>query len=384
MDSLANDYPDLILAQREGPCLSLYQPTHRQHPENRQDPIRFRNLVKQLAQSAQRAYPDREMAPLLEPLHALADDTRFWNHALDGLAVLVAPDFFRVYRLQRAVGEIAVVANSFHTKPLLRILQSAERYQVLGLNRHHVRLFEGNRDQLDEIDLAPGVPRTLGDALDRDFEPERAIRTHGPARVKPDMMGRHGASDVKQDGIHADTERFFRAVDRGVLEHHSRPTGLPLLLAALPEHHHQFREISHNPNLLACSIDVHPGDLSSEELRARAWEQVQPFYLQRLAGLIDRFHVAVAREQASDDLAAVARAVAAGRVDTLLVEAERRVAGSFHAASGEVAMGELDDPHTDDLLDDLGEQVLRTGGEVVVVPAERMPAKSGLAAIYRF
>jgi hypothetical protein len=38
----------------------------------------------------------------------------------------------------------------------------------------------------------------------------------------------------------------------------------------------------------------------------------------------------------------------------------------------------------DDLLDDLGERVLATGGEVVVVPTERMPTESGLAAIYRY
>ena len=29
-------------------CLSLYQPTHRRHPDNQQDPIRFRHLVKAL------------------------------------------------------------------------------------------------------------------------------------------------------------------------------------------------------------------------------------------------------------------------------------------------------------------------------------------------
>ncbi len=119
-------------------------------------------------------------------------------------------------------------------------------------------------------------------------------------------------------------------------------------------------------------------------MRVRAWEQVQPFYLQRLAGLIDRFHVAAAREQATGELAAAARAVVAGRIDTLLVEAERRVAGSFDPVNGKLALGRLDDPYTDDLLDDLGEQVLRSAGEVVVVPAARMPTDTGLAAIYRF
>jgi hypothetical protein len=36
------------------------------------------------------------------------------------------------------------------------------------------------------------------------------------------------------------------------------------------------------------------------------------------------------------------------------------------------------------MLDDLAELVLVKGGEVVVVPTERMPTPSGLAAVYRF
>lgn len=381
MDLLANDFPSVILAERAAPCLSLYQRTYRRHPENLQDPIRFSNLVRELAQSLQQKYPDREIKPLLAPLHALAEDAGFWNHTLDGLAVLAAPDFFRVYRLQRPVVDLAVVADSFHTKPLLRIMQSADRYQVLGLNRHEARLFEGNRDHLDEIELAPDVPRTLADAVDRDFERDPAMRTYG--RIKQEM-GRHGASDVKQDGIQADTERFFRAVDRGVLEHHSRPSGLPLLLATLPEHHHLFRDISRNPNLLAAGIDVFAGDLTLDVLCKRAWAQIEPHYLERLAGLVDRFHAASHRAQASDDLAESAKAAVAGRIDTLLLEAERQIPGRIDAASGEITLGELADPETDDLLDDLGERVLATGGEVVMVPAERMPTRTGLAAIYRF
>jgi hypothetical protein len=38
----------------------------------------------------------------------------------------------------------------------------------------------------------------------------------------------------------------------------------------------------------------------------------------------------------------------------------------------------------DDLLDDIAELVLRKGGEVVVVPSEKMPTPAGVAAIYRF
>lgn len=40
-----------LLSVCRTPCLSLYMPTHRSHPENLQDPTRIQNLVKQLEKS---------------------------------------------------------------------------------------------------------------------------------------------------------------------------------------------------------------------------------------------------------------------------------------------------------------------------------------------
>ena len=73
MDQLANDYPGMILGDHTGPCLSLYQPTHRDFPDRQQDPIRFRNLVKSLGESLRQSYPNREIEPLLAPCSISAD-----------------------------------------------------------------------------------------------------------------------------------------------------------------------------------------------------------------------------------------------------------------------------------------------------------------------
>ncbi len=125
----------ILLADHEPPCLSLYQATHRRNPENLQDPIRYKNLLKALEESLRGRYTTKDTASLLDPFHRLAANKEFWNHTWDGLAVLGAAGVFRIIKLQRPVAELAVAANSFHIKPLLRILQSADRYQVLSLNR---------------------------------------------------------------------------------------------------------------------------------------------------------------------------------------------------------------------------------------------------------
>jgi len=372
-----------LASVHQSPCLSLYQPTHRHRPDNQQDPIRFRNLVKELEASLRQEYSADEARLLLEPFETLANDHAFWLHTMDGLAVLGGPSLFRVFRFQRKVAELAVVADSFHIKPLQRFLQSIGRYQVLGLSLNKIQLFEGNRDALDEIDPAQDVPRTMAEALgDKLSEPHQVVASHGGVGQGSTPM-RHGHGG-KKDEHEMDAERFFRAVDRAVLEHHSRPSGLPLILATLPEHQHLFHRVSHNPFLIAEGLPINPDTLSLDALRELAWKAVEPQYQSRLAVLADEFAGAKSNGLGSDDLAEVAHAAAAGRVATLLIESNRQVAGRIDGATGQVEFADLSHPQVDDLLDDLGELVGKMGGKVLVIPTERMPGSTGLAATYRY
>jgi len=363
-------------------CLSLYQPTHRRHPDNQQDPIRFRHLVKALETSLRQQHAAEPVKALIEPFEALAQDHGFWNHTQDGLAVLGAPGLFRVFLLQRPVAELAVVSDSFHTKPLRLWLQSTGRYQVLALSLNKVQLFEGDRNTLDAVALAAGVPQTMTAALgDERTEPHTTVSSYGG--VGGGHMAMHHGQGGKKDEIDGDAERFFRAVDRAVLEHHSRPSGLPLMLAALPEHHHLFRQVSHNPFLMASGLMVDPQGLTHDALRQRAWEVAAPQQKAQQAVWSDAYAAAAAQGLGSEDLSQVAHAAVAGRVATLLIEAERQVAGRIDASTGRIDPADLGDPRVDDVLDDLGALVESKGGVVHVLPSERMPCRTGVAASFR-
>lgn len=372
-----------LTSVHQPPCLSLYQPTHRHGPENQQDPIRFRNLLKELEASLLQTYPSAETRLLVEPFEKLAHDQAFWSHTLDGLCVLGAAGLFRVFLLQRSVAELAIVADSFHTKPLRSFLQSVGRYQVLGLSLQQVQLFEGNRDTLDEIELASAVPRTITEALGAELtEPHQTVASYGG--VGGESLPMHHSQGGKKDEAEIDAERFFRAIDRAVAEHHSRPSGLPLILAALPEHHDLFRRVSHNPLLMDEGLMTNPEALSVEEIRERAWKVVEPQYQAHLAALVDEFAASQSKGLGSDDLVQVAQAAAAGRVATLLVEAGRQIAGRLDNSTGRVEVAELSHPQVGDLLDDLCVLVGKMGGLIMVIPAEQMPGHTGLAATYRY
>ncbi len=372
-----------LASVQQPPCLSLYQPTHRHHPDNQQDQIRYRNLVSELETSLRKKYSADDTHRALEPFEELAQDHDFWSHTLDGLAVLGGSDLFRVFQLQRPVSELAIVADSFHTKPLRRFVQSVDRFQVLGMSLSKIQLFEGNRDILDEIDPAPGVPRTITEALgDELSEPYSTVASYGGVGQASTPM--HHGQGGKKDEADIDAERFFRAIDRAVLEHHSRPSGLPLILAALPEHHHLFRKISINPYLTETGLTFNPDTLPIDELRKRAWQLIEPQYYARLASLTDEFAVAKSTEHGSDDLIQIAQAAAMGRVATLLIESDRQIAGRLNSVTGQIDPADLNEPQIDDLLDDLSELAAKMGGQVLVIPAERMPGRTGAAAVFRY
>ncbi len=384
MRPLTADHVTMLLADHEPPCISLYMPTHRFHPQNQEDPIRYRNLLKEMESSLRLKYPTREVRTLLEKFQALVRDDLFWSHRTDGLAILCAHDTFEVFDLQRTVKTLLVVADSFHTKPLLRALQAVDRYQILSLNRHEAKLYEGNRVALDQVVLADAVPATIEQALgDELTEPNATVASYGKGAGGGGLAMHHGHGQ-KKDEVESDNERFFRAIDRAILEYHSRPTGLPLMLAALPEHHDLFHEVSHNPFLMSDGIMMNTDALDLDQLRAEAWRIVEPIYQKRLAEISDDFQVARSRDLGSDDLAQIAEAAMAGRIGTLLIEDDRQIAGKIDGATGQVQPADLSDPEVDDVLDDLAELVLRMKGDVVVVPAERMPSDTGAAATYRF
>jgi hypothetical protein len=384
MEVLAKELIQELLSVNQPPSLSIYMTTHRSHPENLQDPIRFQNLVKQLEESLLEQYSAIEVKKILEPFETLGNDKEFWNHTLNGLAVLGSTEYFKVIRLPIAVQELAVVADSFHTKPLRQYLQSVDRYHVLGLSLHEIRLFEGNRHSLVEVELPPDFPRTITEALGDELTGKHTTVASygGTSGESSDMHHGHGS---KKDEVDKDAERYFRVIAGAIYEYYSKPTGLPLILAALAEHHNLFQKVSKNPLLLPKGIAVNPESISTDKLIKLAWEVLQPNYLLKLQNITDKFVQAKANGLGSDNIEEVVEAAEVGKVEIILIEANRVVAKRLrNKNTGTFKQADSTQPILDDLLDDIGELVTKLGGKVMIIPSEIMPTKTGLAAVFRY
>jgi hypothetical protein len=374
--------PRELFEAHESPCISLYMPTSRSFPDNAQDSLRFRNLVSKAEDDGIAAAGKRQIEPLIERLRLVQVDVSFWNHSLDGLALFISPDYFRIFRLQNSVIEQVHVSDLFFVKPLIGIFQTADRFQLLALTRSEVKLYAGNLYRVDEIEMAPDVPRTMTEALGTETTPPHmTVSSFGGIGQGSSM--RHGHSSRK-DEEELDDERFFRAVDHAIFEYHSKPSGLPLILAALPQHQSLFRAISHNPYLAEDEIDSDPRLLETDTLRDLAWKVLEPHWLNKIDHLVARYEEARSKSLGSDNPFEITEAALAGNVSVLLLDRERVYPGGIDAETGDILFSKAMPGKEHDVFEDIAITVLGKGGEVLVLPPEKMPSPSGVAAIFRY
>ena len=381
MYEIVKEFPNDIIFENSEPCISLYQSTHRYSPENKQDPIVFKNLIREIENSLKQKYQKNDLNSAMKPFYQIEEEKDFWNNTLDGLAIFANPNKCIVYKLYRPVQELVVVADSFHIKPLIRIFQSVDKYHLLGLSSNDFTLYEGNRYGFEEIEMDPETHRTIEEVLGKQHND--SFLTHGSYGDAggPAMYHGHGG---KKDEIEKDIEKFFRYVDRFVLENYSKPSKLPLILVSLKEHHNIFKRISHNSYLMEVGIKGSYESFGMELLTEKAWEIIEPIHLEKTQNLVNSFENAKANSSSSDDLAQITSAAFDNRVETILIEADKIIPGKIDYNTGKIELGDIEDPDFDDVLDDLAELVLKKRGEVVVLPKERMPSDKGVAAIYRY
>lgn len=376
---LSNAWLKELLPAHEPPCVSIYMPMERAKPPATANPRLFRDLVEGACAEIERAYPRKDARAMADRISSIHSDDRFWVGPRDGLAVFASPDLLRAFDLQQwGNPPIVSVADTFHLKPLIRMLEVDQRYHVLALTMREVRVFEGDRDGLRDLD-ASHVPQ------DPDVVSKMRLNRH--VDVATDLA----TPDTQYPGegsapASVAAARFMQAVDRAVWEGFSRDAKLPLILVADEKPNALFRSLSRNIHLMEQGSMLDPKAMDPGRLHRETWPLVEPRFREEALRLADRFMAAKAHQRGTAELQPAADAAAVGRVDTLLVDAARRIPGRLEplGANVEFTPADPNDPRATDALDDLAEIVLKADGSVLVLPTDWMPTTTGLAAIYRY
>jgi hypothetical protein len=380
MDLFTRDDLRTLLAEHVAPCVSLFMPSRRGGAE--QDPVRWRKHLaeaeERLSEAGWRAADAREW---LAPGRTLLDDPVFWRQQSDGLAAFLGPEFVRLYRLPLAFRDLVVVGGRFYITPLLPLLGGDGRFYVLALSHKAVRLLQGTRDGVSEVDLA-GVPHSMAEAL-LAHDPKKPFTFYGRRRGGADAWGGifHGHG-VGLDDAKDELLQYFHRIDRG-LHPVLREEKAPLVLAAVEYLQPIYRQANTYPHLLEKGVDGNPDRLSAKELHDRAWPLVLPLFEAAQRRAAAEYRRLAGTASASNNLEAAVAAAHAGRMETLFVALGHQVWGAFEPASGRVERHGQRSPGDVEFLDLAAADALAHGGTVYAVEPGQVPGGADLAAVFR-
>lgn len=375
---------ELSKAQK-APCVSIYLATTSGKNGCDETILRFKNLKRKVLASLRRGYDSNVVEDIEIRLDTMERDVEFWSYQRGGVAVFLAPDVTRVEKLRRPLDDAAVVADRFYLKPLIYLFQTLDQFAVLAISMNHVRLYVGDRDKIEAEEI-----RELNVAFNQFWGEPNIDR-----RMVSLAVGSNGSSAGKSrslfhnyDDVHArkkvDLKRYFAAIDRIVCDVLAGNISLPVVLATLPEYQDLYRSKSKIRRLVERGVLGNPDVMSADELREKAWQLISHDYDTVCAKLNDEYSNAVNVGRASDHLQEIAKAITHGRVGKLLIEEDRVIPGRLVKDAGLVMFADLENPHVNDLLDDFADIVVQNSGVVTVLPREKMPTDTGIAAIYRY
>ena len=366
------------------PAVSVYMPTFRSGREVRQNAIRCKNLVKQaFVQLSERGMEDEEVRHLLAEASSLEANDDWWQHQSDGLAMFLAPERFDCYRVPLGFEELVTVGKRFHVRPMVRLLQGDGRFYVLAVSQNRVRLFEGTRFSVSELE-PNGLPSDLRSAMNID-EYTSSLQQHstgGPDAAGSMLFHGHGGSDMdvkKKDEILP----FFRRINTALSAYFDNDP-VPLVFAGVDYLFPVFQQACDHKGLVETAVTGNPDDLAAEKIHEQAWAVVEPIFQKSRESAWNRFHDLAESESATDDIGEIIQAAIVGQIDTLLFADGVEQWGVVDEQSGAVVSVSPSSEDAEELINYAAVHTLINGGAVYALPPNRFANDKAAGAVLRY
>lgn len=358
---ITQQFPNHFILAPQGTALSIYQTTHPTSPDNEQDPIRFKNLVKDAREQAETRGQLPEEA--FECLEELSKNSGFWNYNTHGIAVFVDEEECQIFRLNTDVPNVSYVGEEFYLLPLLEYFDALDHAYVLSFDRSEFEILEGNQNGFKPVELDEEHITTFKELYpDLDADANLNVGSYGGRQASF-----HGHR-ARPEEVEKDKQKFFRHMDHvlsDVLSPHD-----PIILVGLPQHQALARKTIKNNNLLDEGIEKPLSSLDEADFLDKISKILSNAKQEHYDKLKARLQKGIQEAKYVTGADAVAKFIEEGRVDTLFI-------------SDNLMNGDLD-PEQVEKVNDLTFAVLDKGGHFYVVPQEFIDKKAIFGALLRY
>lgn len=365
------------------PCVSIYLPLT-QGNESTQAQIHLKDLLREAQSQLLEVLRRPDVEELLLPTENFLIDARTWEKRGSGLALFLAPGFFKTISSPKPFDIQVVVGDMFHIKPMLSLLNNPGDFYVLDLDLGKTRLLYGTQYSLNPVEL-PDTPLSLEEAMQYD-DPERQLQFHtstghraGATRRDAQFHGHGGGADDEKTNI----LRYYHQLDNA-LQKLIKDSRTPVILAGAEYLTAIFREASDYRYLADGIISGSLSEKHISDIREEAWQGIAPYYAAAQADILSKYNELLGTGKSSQDMKEVILACYHGRVEALFVAVDTQVWGDIDAEKSTVDVHQTPGPANQDLLNLAAIQALHYGATVFALEQRSMPGKAVIAAVFRF
>lgn len=346
------------LTQREvSPAISILMPTHRTFPDNKQDPIQLKNMIKEVEQRLPEQLDKNAAAAIVDALNAEAEALDH-NYNLDALALFAGSDGVHTLRLPFEVKPRVVIDHNFATRDLVRAISDKVQYLVLVLAKSEARLIEGFDGRAVR-------------EFDGDVEHKRNHQF--PLRNDQAFIGSDRA-DTPGDSAYL--REFFNRVDKSLQEIQGRNERerLGVILLGDTQNVGLFKQMSDRPADIVAEV-TSAADLHAEPAAIidAVQDAVQGLRKAREDEAMNQLGQARSANQLHTDLSKIYRLASEGNAARLFVQRGYIQPGVVNSEEFTIEPREQGGEQVmDDVVDELIETVLANGGEVSFIDADTL------------
>lgn len=385
MDIISKDEFKELISYSGECCISIFMPAHRSGVavNEKQDPIILKNQLQAAAlQLRDRGLTGEKIEGLLQQGYELYNNEIFWNNQLDGLAVFIGDDFFKVVQLPFEVKEELYINNSFLVSPLLPAISNYEQFYLLVLSKHDAKFYQGNAFGLQKIEVE-GLPNGMDDVVHFEEKEGRQLNRAGSGNGSERGANLHGHGEG-QPGDKENIAIYFQEVDKTLFSEVLHDKHAPLVLAGVEYLIPIYKSISKYKNIAEEPITGNHDRDGLNALFVQAREKVAPYFEQEVNKALQNYYNQVATPLTSSLPEKVVPASAYAQVGDLFICKDEHVWGTFNADDNQLQIHADKQEGDDCLLNKAAINTFVNGGSVYLLEPEKMPKESIIAASLRF
>lgn len=286
---------ETLATEKNTPCVTISLNTHRTHPDNAEDIILLKNILKEAEGRVIKEFGKRPVSSLLEKLSNIENEIDV-NYNLDSLHIYLSNDTKEIIKSSWSTNKNGVhISDAFDIRSLIKLYNRSEEYFILLLSQSGVTLYSGVND---------GITNEIRNN-DFPFAENRHYNTH---------------SDKGSDSKHLDdlVREFLNTVDKAVVKMNNE-TGLNCVVICTEDNYSRLMQVADKPTVYSgyASIDYNKTDI--HQIAKQGWEIIKNIQHKRREEAIGELNDAVGQGNVLTDLQEIYQASIDGRGDLLMV-----------------------------------------------------------------